>query len=120
MSTPSTLIQDWIALAQQADCSVSKLAQNCGVSTRTLERHFLETRRQTPKAWLAAQRQRLALELLCDGSTIKETASLLGYRHAEHLSRDFKACRGFSPTERCDRCGRSGTCSKRGNSRLGR
>jgi AraC-like DNA-binding protein len=118
MKSRLKLITDWLPLARRADWSVSQLAKLCGVSVRGLERHFQETHGQKPKAWLAAQRQRLALELLCDGSTFKETVSLLGYLHGEHFSRDFKTCHGFCPTERCDRCGRAGTCLKLGSSRL--
>jgi AraC family transcriptional regulator, transcriptional activator FtrA len=118
MNAKLTQIQDWIALAQKAEWSVSKLAKNGGVSVRTLERNFLETHGKMPKAWLAAQRQKLAWELLCECSSVKETASELGYRHAEHFSRDFKACYGYCPTERCNRCGRAGNCPKRNGDRL--
>jgi len=103
-------IQDWRPLGRSADWSVSKLAKQCGVSVRVLERHFLETRGQHPKHWLEAQRQQQAFELLCDSSTIKEIAMALGYRHAEHFSRDFKAYWGHRPSEHCDRCQHAGTC----------
>ena len=98
MNTKLKHIQDWTPLARQAEWTVSKLAKLCGVSVRTLERHFLATHGQKPKGWLAAQRQRQAFELLRDGSSVKETASTLEYDHANHFSREFKAHWGFCPT----------------------
>ena len=112
-------IQDWRPLVKSADWSVSKLAKLCGVSVRVLERHFLEARGQRPKHWLEGQRQQQSFELLCDSSTVKETAVALGYRYAGHFSRDFKAYWGHSPSERCDRCQHAGTCLRRnGGKRL--
>lgn len=118
MNTKLNRIQDWRPLVRKAGGSVSKLAKLCGVSVRVLERYFLETRGQKPKAWLGAQRQQHARELLCDRSTVKEAASLLGYRHAAHFSRDFKAYWGYCPTERCGQCQISGTCLKWGGRQL--
>ena len=89
-----------------------QIGENLRRFRRGLERHFLETHGQKPKAWLAEQRQKQAFELLCDGSTIvKETAAVLGCRYTEHFSRDFKAYWGYSPTGRCNRCEYAGTCS---------
>ena len=110
-------ILDWLPRAQQAEWSVSKLAKLSGVSVRGLERHFLETRGQKPKVWLAEQRQTLAWELLCAGSMIKEIAVALGYAGAEHFSRDFRAYWGFCPTERCNHCEQTETCLKNGRRR---
>jgi transcriptional regulator GlxA family with amidase domain len=84
-------------LARQSGWSVAELAKLCGVCVRTMERHFLATRGQKPKAWLVGQRQKQAMELLRDGSAIKETAAALGYDHANHFSREFNATWGFSP-----------------------
>ena len=91
-------IQDWTPLARQAAWTVSKLAKLCGVSVRTLERHFLATQGQKPKVWLAAHRQKQAFELLRDGSSPKETASTLCYRYDNHFAREFKTQWGFCPT----------------------
>ena len=97
MSGRLNRIQDWTALARQAKWSVANLAKLRGVSTRTLERHFLEVHGQKPKAWMNQQRQKLALELVRDGSTAKEAAHALDYQRPEHFSRDFKARWGYSP-----------------------
>jgi AraC-like DNA-binding protein len=97
MNTKLNHNPDWPKLAKQANWSVTKLASFCKVSPRTLERHFRRSTGKSPKEWLAEQRQRQALELLRDGSSVKETASLLGYSHAHHFSREFKERWGYSP-----------------------
>jgi AraC-like DNA-binding protein len=91
--------QDWRELARQANWSVSKLAACCGVSERTLRRYFLETLGHAPKAWLSAQRQKQAVELLRDGTSVKETAAQLGYQHTGTFSREFKKQCGRCPFE---------------------
>ena len=88
--------QDWLILARQAEWSVAKLAKLCHVSERTLERHFLKTMHQTPKAWLTAQRQKQAVGLLLGGFMVKQASSQLGYKNPETFSREFK--------KRCGKC----------------
>jgi AraC-like DNA-binding protein len=90
-------IQDWMPLARQSGWSVVGLAALCEVSPRTLQRHFLDTCRQTPEAYLADLRWRLALELLREGDSVKHTAAELGYRQASTFSREFKKRFGCSP-----------------------
>jgi AraC-like DNA-binding protein len=89
--------QDWLELAREANWSVSKLAKRCNVSLRTLERHFLKTTGKTPKAWLVEYRQKQAVKFLDNGSSVKETASLVGYRHATTFAREFKKLSGQCP-----------------------
>jgi transcriptional regulator GlxA family with amidase domain len=91
--------QEWLKLAQQAEWSVTKLAKLCKVSLRGLELHFLKKMRSTPKNWLVGQRQKQALELLRDGSMVKEAAAQLAYKHANHFSREFKKHWGYCPTQ---------------------
>jgi len=91
-------IQNWEELAQQAQWSVFKLAKLCGVSTKTLERHFICCFGETPKAWLSQKRQHLAITLLRSGKTVKETANILDYKRPEHFSKDFKKYMGDYPT----------------------
>jgi AraC family transcriptional activator FtrA len=92
-------IQDWQARARQTEWSVAELAKRCNVSVRTLERHFVKEMGKSPKTWMMEQRQQQAAEPLQAGSSVKETASNLGYKHSTHLSRDFKEHWGICPTQ---------------------
>jgi len=96
--TPLHNIYDWPYRAQQANWCVSTLAKSCGVSVRTLERYFLHTFNQSPKNWLTAHRQKRAAELLHDHTTVKETASLIGYTHPSTFTREFKKQTGQCPS----------------------
>jgi AraC-like DNA-binding protein len=91
-------IPDWPERARQASWSATALAKLCGVSPNTLRRHFLQQMRKTPGAWLAEQRQLRAIELLRDGSSIKETASCLGYKQQTNFTRKFKEFWGVCPS----------------------
>lgn len=98
MNTRLNHVQDWLELARQANWSTAALAEKCGVSVRTLHRHFLKKMGKNTKTWLAEQRQRNALELLCRGSSIKETASCLGYKHPSNFARKYKNHWGICPS----------------------
>ena len=91
-------IQAWPALARQANWSAAALAKHFGVSKDTLRRHFLLHFGQTPKAWLAEQRQQQAIELLQAHSSIKETAACLGYKQQTNFTRQFKEYWGVCPS----------------------
>jgi len=92
-------IQNWPELARQANWSVARLAKLSGITRRTLHRHFIKKRGQTPKSWLEEQGQKLAIELLRDGFSVKETAAQLGYACSETFSRNFKRRCGKCPME---------------------
>jgi hypothetical protein len=49
-------------------------------------------------AMMGEQRQRHAFELLCDGSSIKETAFRLGYKQPNNFSRKYKDYWGICPS----------------------
>ncbi|MDR3457139.1 MAG: helix-turn-helix transcriptional regulator [Verrucomicrobiae bacterium] len=93
-------IQNWPQLACDAKWSASVLANMCGVSVRSLHRHFLKQIGKNIKTWLAEQRQQTAIELLRDGSSIKETAACLGYKQQTNFTRQFKCQTGTCPSER--------------------
>jgi len=97
MNTKLNHSQNWTELSKQANWSVKRLAQLSGVTRRTLLRHFLKHMGQTTKDWLTDQRQKLALKLLRDGSSVKEIATQLGYGCSETFSRDFKKWHGHCP-----------------------
>jgi AraC-like DNA-binding protein len=90
-------IKNWPELARKTKWSTSAMAKQCGVSVRTLERHFHRTLRQTPSDWLAVERQKYAETLLSNRSSVKETASLIGYSHASTFARAFRKQTGRCP-----------------------
>ena len=98
MITKLNYIQDWTGLARRANWSVAGLAGLCGVSERTVRRYIRKNMRQAPKTWLAGQRLKEAKELLCDGSSVKEVASLLGYAYPSTFAREFKKQTGRCPS----------------------
>jgi AraC-like DNA-binding protein len=98
MNTKIDHIHNWPELARQANWSAATMAKLCGVSANTLRRHFLQKAHKTPGAWLAEQRQHRAIELLRDGSSIKETASCLGYKQQTNFTRKFKEFWGACPS----------------------
>jgi len=100
MNSRLSCIQNWPALAHAAKYCVTTMAQRRGVSLRHLERFFKETMGNCPCEWLNEQRQLRALELIRDGSTVKEAADELGYKQRSHFSREFKKFHGFAPSQR--------------------
>ncbi len=98
MNTRLHQIQNWPELAQAVGWSAAALAKKCGVSVRTRQRHFRKHMGKSPKAWITEQRRRRAVELLRDGSSVKETATSLGDKHAISVAREFVKQSGHYPT----------------------
>jgi AraC-like DNA-binding protein len=98
MNTRLNHIQNWPVLAREAKWSAAVLAKKCGISLRTLERYFLKEMGKCPQVWLSEQRQCRAIELIRDGCTVKAAAVSLGYKHANHFSREYKKYWGHCPT----------------------
>jgi len=90
MNTRLRHIENWQGRAAEAKWRVAALADKCGVSIRSIERHFRKEMGKSPKTWLAEQRQERAMELLRAGYIGKEVAFSLGYTTQNHFSRDFK------------------------------
>lgn len=101
MSNRLDQIQNWPELARQAKWCAATLAKNCGVSLRTLERHFLRKMGKSPKAWLLEQRHQKAKEDLKAGANPKAAAGNAGYDfdNLHNFSRDFKTQIGHCPTK---------------------
>lgn len=90
-------IQNWPERAQAANWSADKLAKDCGISLRTLQRYFLKKMGKSPKKWLLEQQLQQAIKLFQEGSSIKETAGHLGYKSQHHFARQFKRQTGYPP-----------------------
>jgi AraC-like DNA-binding protein len=90
-------IRDWALLAKSSRYSASALAQECGVSPRQLERFFQERMKKSPHQWLRELRMQRAVELLREGSSVKQVAPELCYKDTAHFCRDVKNYFGTTP-----------------------
>ena len=88
----------WEDLAEKAKFRPARLAECCGYSLRTLQRHFSKTYGLTVRDWLRQFRIAKAYSLLTSGSRVKVVAVDLGYKQLSHFSRDFKAVIGVPPS----------------------
>ena len=98
MSQRLKTVQEWEALAQNAQYRANELASLCQVSLRTLQRHFRANYGLTVSKWLRDIRLREAYGKLIQGAMVKEAAFDLGYKQLSHFSRDFKDYFGVSPS----------------------
>src|SRR4051812_9493487 len=89
--------QKWDVLAHAAGYRPAELAQVCGVSLRTLQRHFRKSYNMTVREWLRASRLQSAYGRIKAGEPIKRVAIELGYKQLSHFSRDFKREFGMAP-----------------------
>jgi AraC-like DNA-binding protein len=82
------------------EARVDGIARDFAVSPRTLQRLFTRHVGATPKAVLQRFRRQQAVDLLGepDGPTLARIAAELGYADQSHLTRDFRATLGRSPS----------------------
>ncbi|MGK8209372.1 GlxA family transcriptional regulator [Burkholderia cenocepacia] len=92
-----------ILLMEQHMCaaiSVEELAKKLEMSTRQLERTFKTETGMTPQAYAKLTRIRFAAWLLCNSDkSISNIAIDCGFADASHMSRDFRAAFGETPTQ---------------------
>ncbi|MGZ8940068.1 MAG: helix-turn-helix domain-containing protein [Limisphaerales bacterium] len=88
---------DWQSLAISAQFKPGRIATLCGVSARTVQRHFRRSYGCTLGEWLRTYRLEIAYKKMAGGETIKCVAMDLGYKQLSHFSRDFKRQYGCAP-----------------------
>jgi len=77
-----------------------ELAQQVGVSDRTLRRGFQELFGTTVFGYLTHQRMEQAAQLLREGNmTVAEVANLVGYSHLGHFAAAFRRKFGITPNQ---------------------
>jgi len=89
----------WRLSAEESNYSPLRMAEQCHVSLRHLERRFKLEVGFTPRAWLKRQRLKTALIRLQGTATIKEIAYSLHYCQVSHFCRDFKRQFKMTPSE---------------------
>lgn len=90
MSSRLDTITDWEKRGRATGYSVSRLAEDCGVTDRTLRRYFLVAFGVGPHAWLNTLRQKDAFAALHEPKSVKEIATAVGYAFASSFSRTYK------------------------------
>lgn len=92
-------VADWEERARSARYFATRLADQCGVSRRQLNRFFLTEFKIPTKQWLE-QRQRVdSLRWLKSGALIKEISEHLGFATASGFTRAFNGWYGVPPRE---------------------
>jgi transcriptional regulator GlxA family with amidase domain len=91
--------EEWRVMAREAEYNVRKLAKRCGMSVRSLQRHFPHLMGKCPQCWLDEERMRRAGELLANGYGVLEVRNELAFVSAAHFSRLFKQRYGHAPRE---------------------
>jgi len=88
----------WPERAAHAKYCARKLAKNCDVTLRTLERYFKKKKGKCPQVWLDEERLERAPQVLQVERSVKLTAAVLGYKSEFHFSRVFKNRYGYPPS----------------------
>src|SRR6266567_183060 len=97
MNSKLDAVRNWPELAKQAAFRIQRMARECDVTVRQLERYFRCRFRMTARDWITRQRLKVAVKLLLAGSSVKEAAAQLSYAEPSHFSRAFKRIYGKSP-----------------------
>ena len=88
----------WIEQNIRRPLSLSVIARQAAVSTRTLSRRFREQVGATPVQWIARARVRRAQQLLeTTGLSIERVATEAGFRSASVLREHFGGMLGTTP-----------------------
>src|SRR5688572_19955342 len=90
---------DWRLSAEDSNYSPLRMAEQCRVSLRHLERRFKLEVGFPPRVWLKWQRLKAALVRLQGTASIKEIAYSLHYCQVSHFCRDFKLHFKMTPSE---------------------
>ena len=97
------LARRWIEAHLDSREPIARLCDYLNVSQSTLYRVFSAAEGTSPLACFQAARMRRARALLADGAlSVKEVAHVLGYEHANDLSRAYKRHFGVSPSRAGD------------------
>lgn len=116
--SPSDALVEAAAAFIRSDFSrpigLAEIASHCGITVRTLLRHFRLSGNLTPGAYLQSVRIDFARRLLATGrSPVKEAALLSGYRDSVSFSRAFRSLTGLAPGDYARRYRPSGFVSSR-------
>src|SRR5436190_22311233 len=86
-------------LAEKADYDTTKLAVECQLSLRQLQRLFQISLGCSPQKWLNDLRIFRAQGRLLLGQPVKQIAHEMGYRDTSYFCHQFKRLCGVTPSE---------------------
>jgi AraC-like DNA-binding protein len=89
----------WRLSPEESNYNPLRMAEQCHVSLRHLERRFKLEIGFPPRVWLKWQRLKTALVRLQGTASIKEIAYSLHYCQVSHFCRDFKLHFKMTPSE---------------------
>lgn len=90
---------DWQDVARSCHYNPCLIAQLWGVSSRSLERYFVEFLHASPGAWMRELQMSDAATLLLEGKqTIKEIAFRVGFKSSNHFGKSFKKFHRCTPS----------------------
>ena len=99
-------LQDVVRARIDEDWPVERMAQEAGMSPRTLARRFHEEADTTPLGWLKSERVSRATELLEDEAIeLADVWDACGFGSAESFRRDFRKLIGVPPAKYRERLG---------------
>jgi AraC family transcriptional activator FtrA len=89
---------DWVRANPALPHTLDTLAERAAVSTRTLQRHFVQTTGYSPSDWLVRERVAIARELLeSSGLPLDEVGRRAGFGSDESFRRHFRIVTRASP-----------------------
>lgn len=77
--------------------TVAQIARGFGVSSRTLQRHFLDRGQPPPDFWRRLARARRAAAMLTEATPLAEIAFAAGFSDQAHMTRDLVHWFGATP-----------------------
>lgn len=86
----------WVNANIESRITVAEMAAEVDLSTAHFSREFKRATGQAPWTYVQDQRQKLAKQMLLEGSTLTDVASRLQYCDASHLARQVRNRHGVS------------------------
>lgn len=86
-------------LARRTGYRVGALADQLGVSIRTVQRAFQKKLGIPVKTWIVESRLVDICERLDEGKSIKEISCDVGFSHSKQIAREFRKTHGMTPSK---------------------
>ena len=92
-------LDDAIVKLTEPGVTVESASRQIGVSTRTMQRHFVARNLPSPEYWRQLARARRAAELLSSTATLTEIAGECSFSDQAHMTRELMRWFGFTPKQ---------------------